>query len=107
LGALQAFEELGVRCPEDVAMANFDDIAGNSSFHPQLTVVSQPGYEMGSFGATLLMDRIEGKTTKKPAVVRMAPTLIVRESTRARLSPERSIARDESRSVEPKAIPSA
>ncbi len=35
------------------------------------------------------MDRIEGKVTTKPSVVRVAPTLIVRESTRARLSPER------------------
>lgn len=90
LGVLQAFEELGVRCPEDVAIANFDDIAGDRSFHPQLTVVSQPGYEIGARGATLLMDRIEGKATKKPSVVRMAPTLIVRESTRARVSPGRT-----------------
>jgi LacI family transcriptional regulator len=90
LGVLQAFEELGVRCPEDVAIANFDDIAGDRSFHPQLTVVSQPGYEIGARGATLLMDRIEGKATKEPSVVRMAPTLIVRESTRARVSPERT-----------------
>jgi LacI family transcriptional regulator len=107
LGALQAFEELGVRCPEDVALANFDDIAGNSAFHPQLTVVSQPGYEIGSFGATLLMDRIEGKTTKKPSVVRMAPTLIVRESTRSRVSLERSIALTNRDLLEQKAIPSA
>ncbi|MGA7573580.1 MAG: LacI family DNA-binding transcriptional regulator [Terriglobales bacterium] len=90
LGVLQALDELGVRCPEDVAIANFDDIAGDRSFHPQLTVVSQPGYEIGARGATMLMDRIEGKVTRKSTVVRMAPTLIVRESTRARAAPERA-----------------
>jgi LacI family transcriptional regulator len=90
LGVLRALEELGVRCPEDVAIANFDDIAGDRSFHPQLTVVSQPGYEIGARGATLLMDRIEGKVTTKPAVVRMPPTLVVRESTRAQHSPEKT-----------------
>jgi LacI family transcriptional regulator len=83
LGVLQAFEELGVRCPEDVALATFDDLAGDRAFHPRLTVVSQPGYEMGAKGATLLMDRIEGKATGKSCIVRLAPTLVVRESTRS------------------------
>ena len=90
LGVLQAFEEMGIRCPEDVALATFDDLAGDRAFHPRLTVVSQPGYEIGARAATLLMDRIEGKVTKKTCVVRMEPTLIVRESTRARTSRERT-----------------
>jgi LacI family transcriptional regulator len=90
LGVLQAFEELGVRCPEDVALATFDDLAGDRAFHPRLTVIAQPGYEMGACGATLLMDRIEGKLTKKPSVVRVAPTLIVRESTRPQFAPEKT-----------------
>jgi LacI family transcriptional regulator, galactose operon repressor len=74
-----------VRCPEDVALATFDDLAGDRAFHPKLTVIAQPGYEIGACGATLLMDRIEGKLTRKPSVVRVAPTLIVRESTRSQL----------------------
>jgi LacI family transcriptional regulator len=92
LGVLQAFEELGVRCPEDVAIATFDDLAGDRAFHPRLTVVSQPGYEIGALGATLLMDRIEGKLTKKPFVIRLPPALIVRDSTRARASVQTSAA---------------
>jgi LacI family transcriptional regulator len=86
LGVLQAFEELGVRYPDDVALATFDDLAGDRSFYPRLTVVAQPGYEMGARGASMLMDRIEGKLTGKPMTVRMAPTLIVRDSTRRVLS---------------------
>jgi LacI family transcriptional regulator len=104
-GVLRACDELGVRCPEDIAIANFDDIAGDRSFHPQLTVVSQPGYEMGARGATLLMDRIEGKVTSKPAVVRMAPTLIVRESTRAHLPPQRASIAKPPESYHKKAAP--
>jgi LacI family transcriptional regulator len=87
LGVLQAFEELGVHCPNDVAIATFDDLAGDRAFHPRLTVVAQPGYEIGARGATLLMDRIEGKITRKPSLTRVAPTLIVRDSTRIRVSP--------------------
>jgi DNA-binding LacI/PurR family transcriptional regulator len=79
-----------VRCPEDVAVATFDDLVGDRAFHPRLTAVSQPGYEIGARGATLLMDRIEGKLTKKQSVLRVAPTLIVRESTRGRISAERA-----------------
>ncbi len=81
LGVLQAFEEMNVRCPMDIALATFDDLVGDRSFHPRLTVVAQPGYEIGACGATLLMDRIEGKVTKKPFITRIEPTFIAREST--------------------------
>ena len=91
LGVLQAFEELGVRCPEDVALATFDDLAGDRAFHPRLTVISQPGYEIGARGVTLLMDRIEGKLTKKSSVIRIAPALIVRDSTRGAAMPARRV----------------
>jgi LacI family transcriptional regulator len=86
LGVLQAFEELGVRYPEDVALATFDDLAGDHSFYPHLTVVAQPGYEIGARGATLLIDRIEGKRTGKPIEIRMPGNLIVRNSTKRPLS---------------------
>ena len=84
LGVLRAFEEIGIRCPADIGLATFDDLAGERSFHPLLTVVAQPMYEIGAQGATLLIDRIEKKRTGKPVVVRMTPTLVVRESTRSR-----------------------
>ncbi|MDW5266395.1 MULTISPECIES: LacI family DNA-binding transcriptional regulator [Acidobacteriaceae] len=82
VGVLKAFEELGVRCPEDISLATFDDLAVDRSFHPHLTAVVQPGYEMGARAATILMDRVEGKLTNEPFVVRIVPTLVVRESTR-------------------------
>ena len=81
LGVLKAFEETGVRCPEDMALATFDDLAVDRSFHPHLTAVVQPSYEIGARAATILMDRIEGKLTGEPSVVRIVPTLVIREST--------------------------
>jgi len=89
-GVLRAFEELGVRCPEDIAIATFDDLVGDRAFHPRLTAVSQPGYDIGAQGVALLMDRIEGKLTRKSIVLRVAPTLIVRESTRGWASTDRT-----------------
>jgi LacI family transcriptional regulator len=83
LGVLKAFEESGVRCPQDVALATFDDLAVDSPFHPRLTTVVQPSYEMGARAAGILIDRIEGRNREEPTTVRVAPTLIVRESTEA------------------------
>jgi LacI family transcriptional regulator len=82
LGVLNAFEELEIRCPEDVALATFDDLILDHSFHSHLTAVVQPSYEMGARAATILMNRIEGKLTGDPVIVRIVPTLIIRESTR-------------------------
>jgi LacI family transcriptional regulator len=81
-GVLDALDEVGVRCPQDIALATFDDLTFDHSSHSQLTAVVQPSYEMGARAATILMDRIEGKLVGDPVVVRIVPTLIIRESTR-------------------------
>jgi LacI family transcriptional regulator len=67
-----------------MALATFDDLAVDSPFHPHLTTVVQPSYEMGARAAGILIDRIEGHITREPSTVRVAPTLIIRESTEAR-----------------------
>jgi len=89
IGVLQAFEELGVKCPDDIAVATFDDLTLDNSFQTHLTAVVQPSYEMGARATTILMDRIEGKLAGEPVVVRIVPTLVIRDSTRAqRLMPK-------------------
>lgn len=86
-GALKAMQELGLRCPEDVALAVFDDIPFGDVIHPRLTVVAQPAYDMGRFGAEMLIARIENRGEQKPpAHLQLAPELIVRESTAVRRS---------------------
>jgi LacI family transcriptional regulator len=81
LGLLKAMEIEGVRCPEDLSLATFDDLTIDRTFHPHLTAVVQPGYEMGARAATILMDRIEGKMTGPPNSLRIVPTLVLRESS--------------------------
>ncbi len=83
VGLLRALEEMDLRCPDDIAVATFDDLAVDRSFHPHLTAVVQPSYEMGTRAANILIDRIEGKLTNEPVVMRISPTLIIRESTQA------------------------
>ena len=93
VGVLQALEEMNLECPDDLALATFDDLALDRSFHPHLTAVVQPGYEIGARAATMLMDRIEGKRAGEPVVVRIAPTLIVRESTRGSMALARTLSK--------------
>jgi LacI family transcriptional regulator len=81
LGVLNAFEELGVHYPKDISLATFDDLTLDHPSYSHLTAVVQPSYEMGARAATILMDRIEGKLVGAPVIVRVAPTLVVREST--------------------------
>jgi LacI family transcriptional regulator, galactose operon repressor len=83
LGLLRAFDELKVRCPGEVAVVTFDDLAMFRTSHPQLTAVVQPSYEIGVRAATILIDRVEAKLTSGPVCLRVQPTLILRESSEA------------------------
>jgi len=78
-----------LKSSDDIAVATFDDLTLDNSFQTHLTAVVQPSYEMGARAATILMDRIEGKLAGEPVVVRIVPTLVIRDSTRAqRLMPK-------------------
>jgi len=85
LGVLKAVEELGLRCPEEFALAVFDDLPLAELLRPQLTSVAQPAYIMGYRGAELLIQRLAAKTAKKgvggPIAVRLPTELKIREST--------------------------
>ncbi len=84
IGALQALTKLGLRCPEDVALACFDDFVWASVMHPRLTVVDQPTYEIGQQSARLLFDRLQNRE-RAPVEIRLPTQLIVRESSGTQL----------------------
>jgi LacI family transcriptional regulator len=69
LGALEALREAGLRCPEDISLVGFDDLEFSAFVQPALTTVSQPGYQMGAKGATLLMKRLQGAVDPPQRVV--------------------------------------
>jgi LacI family transcriptional regulator len=59
-GALLAFREAGLRCPEDISLIGFDNLDLAEMTSPPLSSVSQPGYQMGSTAARILVDRVRG-----------------------------------------------
>jgi len=82
IGVMKALGESRLRCPQDVALATFDDMPATQAFQPPLTAVAQPAYTMGHTGAELLMDRIESKVDgASPIEIRLEGELKIREST--------------------------
>jgi DNA-binding LacI/PurR family transcriptional regulator len=65
LGVFLAARELGLRCPEDISIVGFDNLDFAEFTAPALTTVHQPGYQLGTAAARLLIERIHG--SKQPA----------------------------------------
>ena len=59
VGALHAFDEAGLRVPDDISIIGFDDIALASFTKPPLTTIAQPGQNMGLLAAEMVINRIE------------------------------------------------
>lgn len=78
-----ATHELGLRVPEDLAVAGFDDSFLAASRFVQLTTISHRPYEMGATAARLILTRIDGRAEKWPVQIQIEPRLIVRRSTGA------------------------
>lgn len=79
LGAMRAIRMKGLRIPEDISVAGYDDLFVASYTDPPLTTVRQPMRRMGQ----LAMENLIKLMTGEESVVRIKvnPELIVREST--------------------------
>src|SRR5260370_17200759 len=84
IGALQGIARLGLRCPEDIALASFDDFTWAAVMRPRLTVIDQPTYEIGQQSAHLPFYPHQNHK-KTPTTKRLQTRLIVRESCGAML----------------------
>ncbi|MFE2757051.1 LacI family DNA-binding transcriptional regulator [Actinosynnema sp. NPDC059335] len=80
VGALRAARERGLRVPDDVSVAGFDDIDLSQATHPRLTTVRQPLREMGRIAVTQLLRMLDGPRPEA-LHIELATTLVVREST--------------------------
>ena len=58
IGVINALREKGIKVPEDVNVIGFDNIALAAVYHPKLTTVARPLYDMGSVGMRLLIKLI-------------------------------------------------
>jgi LacI family transcriptional regulator len=60
MGAYEAFKELGLRIPEDVAVVGFDNLELIAShLRPALSTIALPHYEMGQWAVNCLVEQAE------------------------------------------------
>jgi DNA-binding LacI/PurR family transcriptional regulator len=80
IGSIRAFQEAGLRVPEDISVVGFDDIRIAVHNNPSLTTVRQPLQQMGEIAARTLLNRIEGREDFLPEIA-IEPEFVVRNST--------------------------
>ena len=80
IGALRAIHERGLRVPDDVALAGFDDSVFAEQLYPPLTTVRMPARELGRRAVELLFARLENpKCDLMQELIPMG--LVIRQST--------------------------
>ena len=79
LGCMFAFQRAGLRIPDDIGLAGFNDIPLASHTSPPLTSMRIDLSRLGSDAFAMLLDRMEGDGEACTRIVR--PELVVREST--------------------------
>ena len=81
IGALSALRESGVRVPEDIAVAGFDDIPLARYMDPPLSSVHVPIWELGAKAVELLLHGITHKNDHARRRERVSTKLVIRRST--------------------------
>ena len=80
LGALRAFHERGMRVPEDILVAGFDDTPESAYFTPPLTTVRQNFAAVGQHAIELLLRQVRSMPTEPTKLV-VPVDFVPREST--------------------------
>jgi LacI family repressor for deo operon, udp, cdd, tsx, nupC, and nupG len=79
IGLIRGLASAGLRVPEDISVAGFDDIEFAEMASPPLTTIRQPRRELGRNGAAALLELLRGRTPLPR--IRLETELIVRAST--------------------------
>ncbi|MGI9253373.1 MAG: LacI family DNA-binding transcriptional regulator [Thermomicrobiales bacterium] len=80
MGALMRFREAGLRVPEDIAVAGFDDIPAAPLVHPALTTIAQHPEQIGRRAAEMIVERLAGSAPEGARRAVLPFDLIVRDS---------------------------
>ena len=82
-GAIFECSRQGLKVPQDIAIAGFNNLSFAEELIPPLTTVSTPLYDMGKKAAQSLLDTIIKKELSAPVQVDTGFTIIDRASTRS------------------------
>lgn len=84
MGVLTRAREVGLRVPEDLSVAGYDDLLYSSMLETSLTTVRQPIKEMSAAAVDMIFKAAEGETVDNKLVM-FKPQLFIRSSTKNRL----------------------
>lgn len=79
IGVLNALQKQGYQVPRDCSVVGFDDLDIAAYYHPSLTTVRQPIYQLGYEAVEMLLNLIQGDDEVSSVILK--PELIVRDST--------------------------
>ena len=80
VGAYRAIHELGLKIPDDIAIASFNDISVAQFLNPPLSTMRLPSEEIGENAVDLLLERVAGRELAKRII--LAARMIWRGSSR-------------------------
>ena len=61
LGALQAINDLGFKCPDDISLTSIDDVPWGNVIQPRITMVVQQVDELARIASEWLLERIRNR----------------------------------------------
>ena len=85
-GAIRSLARAGLKTPDDCFVIGFDDVLPAGLSVPSLTTVRQPMEALGSTAVGIIVEGMNAAAEDrefKPVRRKLAPELVVRESTRA------------------------
>lgn len=80
-GCVREITDAGLRVPEDIAVAGFDDSIQAEMCVPELTTIRQPAYEMGRAAFGVLFERMTSQGAPRRGRTFLPHELVVRQST--------------------------
>jgi LacI family repressor for deo operon, udp, cdd, tsx, nupC, and nupG len=81
-GCVRELTDAGLRVPEDIAVAGFDDSIQAEMCVPELTTIRQPAYEMGRQAFAALLARMTVPDVHRRGRIFLPHELVVRDSTK-------------------------
>jgi DNA-binding LacI/PurR family transcriptional regulator len=78
MGAINCFQSKGIRVPEDISVAGFDNLPFTSYFTPRITTIAQDRKQLGVMACALLYGLINHEPINHCI---LPPSLVIREST--------------------------